>query len=112
MLMSPISPSQLLNEDWQTIESFLPNEWEDIGEQKKDLRRKRKDGFGNLRSLLRTLLLHAGKRYSLKETSVRVKRSGIADVSNVSIMNSLQNSEEWLKELCIKLRVRPFHCVF
>jgi hypothetical protein len=101
--MSPIYPSQLLNEDWQTIESFLPNEWEDIGEQKKALRRKRKDGFGNLRSLLKTLLLHAGKGYSLKETSVRVKRSGIADVSNVSIMNSLQNSEEWLKELCIKL---------
>lgn len=101
--MSTSNTTLLLRENWSVIESYLPNRWQDIGEEKQALRRKRISGFGDLRSLLRTILLHVGKGYSLSETSVRVKRSKIANVSSVSIMNSLRNSEEWLKELCINL---------
>jgi hypothetical protein len=50
-----------------------------------------------------TLLLHVGKGYSLRETVVRAKAAGLAQVSDVALMKRLQKAEEWLRRLCASL---------
>jgi len=60
-------------------------------------------GFDSLNDLLRTLLLHVGKGYSLRETVVRAKAAGMAQVSDVALMKRLQKAEGWLRHLCLSL---------
>jgi hypothetical protein len=50
--------------------------------------------------VLRTLLLHVGKGYSLRETAVQAKLSGLAEVSDVTILNRLRQAEDWFRLLC------------
>src|SRR5712692_5603271 len=59
--------------------------------------------FSSTSDLLRTLLLHVGKGYSLRETAVRAKAAGIAEVSDVALMKRLQKAEAWLRGLCVAL---------
>jgi hypothetical protein len=47
--------------------------------------------------------MHVGTGWSLRETAVRAKLAGIADVSDVTLMNRLRQSEGWLRELCQQL---------
>jgi hypothetical protein len=60
-------------------------------------------GFNSLNDLFRTLLLHVGCGWSLRETAVQAKLAGIADVSDVTLLNRLRQSEEWLRQLCQQL---------
>jgi hypothetical protein len=53
--------------------------------------------------LLRTLLLHVARGYSLRETVVRAKLAHWADVSDVALLKRLRNSEDWLRSLCVEL---------
>jgi hypothetical protein len=53
--------------------------------------------------LLRMLMLHVGRGYSLRETVVRAKLAKWADISDVALLKRLRNSEEWLRLLCIEL---------
>jgi hypothetical protein len=64
---------------------------------------KRLRGFSSPEALLRTLLLHVGLGYSLRETVVRARLAGWADVSDVALLKRMRNSEEWLRFLCIAL---------
>jgi hypothetical protein len=65
--------------------------------------------FGRLREfsspgvLLRTLLLHVARGYSLRETAVRAKLAHWADVSDVALLKRLRKSENWLRSLCVGL---------
>jgi hypothetical protein len=52
---------------------------------------------------LRTLLLHVGCGWSLRETSVQAKLAGIADVSDVTLLNRLRDAENWLRQMCQEL---------
>lgn len=56
-----------------------------------------------MNDLLRTLLLHVGCGWSLRETAVQAKLAGIAEVSDVTLMTRLQQAEGWLRELCQRL---------
>jgi hypothetical protein len=51
-------------------------------------------------AVLRTLLLHAGQGWSLRETAVQTKLAGIAEVSDVALMDRLPLAEPWLRGLC------------
>ncbi len=53
--------------------------------------------------LLRTLLLHVGKGYSLRETVVRAKLMGLADISDVALLKRLRRAGDWLQWLCTGL---------
>ena len=57
-------------------------------------------GFDSLNAVLRTLLLHVGCGYSLRETAVRAKATGVAAVSDVTLLNRLRQAEGWLQGLC------------
>ena len=97
------SLSENIADNWSVVESFLPSNWEALGDINGAMQKKRSTGFGNYRNLLQTLLLHCAKGYSLVETSVRASNAGIANVSSVAIMDGLRKSEAWLKSMCVNL---------
>src|SRR6266567_1819446 len=88
-------------DDWQILLGLLPSEWRQLGRSSGAVRRLR--GFPSLDALLRTLLLHVGCGWSLRETAVQAKLAGIAEVSDVTLLNRLRQSEDWLRQLCQQL---------
>jgi hypothetical protein len=90
-----------IREDWQVLVGLLPTGWEELGRSTGAVTRLR--GFESLSDLFRTLLLHVGCGWSLRETSVQAKLAGIADVSDVTLLNRLRQSEDWLRQLCQQL---------
>jgi hypothetical protein len=87
-----------LHEDWRVLLSLFPIGWEELGRSTGAVARLR--GFRSLNDLFRTLLLHVGCGWSLRETAVQVKLAGIADVSDVTLLNRLRQAEDWLRQLC------------
>jgi hypothetical protein len=92
---------QPLDEDWKLLLNLLPAGWEQQAILCGASERLR--GFATISDLLRTLLLHVGKGYSLRETVVRAKAAGIAEVSDVALLKRLRKAEEWLRRLCASL---------
>src|SRR5713226_7514132 len=90
-----------LREDWQVLLGLFPPNWEQLGRHTRAVTRLR--GFDSLNDLLRTLLLHVGCGWSLRETAVQAKLAGIADVSDVTLLNRLRQAEDWLRQLCQQL---------
>jgi hypothetical protein len=92
---------QPLDEDWNLLLGLLPTEWCQRAVLSGACERLR--GFSSASSLLRTLLLHVGCGYSLRETVVRAKAAGIAEVSDVALLQRLRKAEGWLRGLCVSL---------
>src|ERR1700684_1809402 len=90
-----------LREDWRVLQSLFPTGWEELGRSSGAVTRLR--GFDSLNDLFRTLLLHVGCGWSLRETAVQAKLAGIADISDVTLLNRLRQSEGWLRLLCQQL---------
>ena len=90
-----------LREDWQVLQGLFPAGWEELGRSSGAVARLR--GFNSLNDMFRTLLLHVGCGWSLRETAVQAKLAGIADVSDVTLLNRLRQSEDWLRQLCQQL---------
>src|SRR5580704_15194787 len=88
-------------ENWEILLGLFPPEWRQLGRSSGAVRRLR--GFPSLEALLRTLLMHVGCGWSLRETAVQAKLAGIADVSDVTLLNRLRDSESWLRQLCQQL---------
>ena len=88
-------------EDWAVVLELLPAGWEQVGRSSGAVKRLR--GFASIESLLHTLFLHVGCGWSLRETAVRAKLAGIADVSDVTLLNRLRDAEGWLRHLCRQL---------
>ena len=91
----------ILEENWKVLTSFFPTGWQQMAWQSGAVERLR--GFRSPDLLLRTLLLHVAKGYSLRETVVRAKLANWTDISDVALLKRLRNSEEWLRWLCIEL---------
>ena len=66
---------QPLDEDWNLVLGLLPAQWQQQAVLSGASERLR--GFSSTSSLLRTLLLHVGNGYSLRETVVRAKATGL-----------------------------------
>jgi hypothetical protein len=88
-------------EDWNILKNLLPTHWELLAKETGANRRLR--NFKSVESLMRTLLLHVGLGYSLRETVVRAKMGKIAEISDVALLKRLRSSGEWLKELSLRL---------
>jgi len=88
-------------EDWPVVLELLPCGWEQYGRSSGAVKRLR--GFSSMEALLHTLLLHVGCGWSLRETAVQAKLAGIADVSDVTLLNRLRDAEVWLRHLCRQL---------
>jgi len=87
--------TQHITDDWETLISFLPEGWQSEAKARGALTRCRQ--IGDAETLLRILMIHLAQGYSLKETSVRVKAAGLADISSVGIYKRLRASGEWLR---------------
>ncbi len=83
--------------DWEIITSLLPCGWQDKAREMGAVQRLR--GWNTPEDLLRTLLIHVVEGCSLRETAVRAKLAGLADVSDVAILKKLRASGEWLRWL-------------
>ena len=89
------------DESWDLLLSLLPSDWEQQAVLCGAVERLR--GFRCAGDLLRVLLMHVGKGYSLRETAVRARRSGLADVSDVALLLRLRKVENWWRRLCLAL---------
>lgn len=90
-----------MDEDWPLLLSFFPDGWRDMAADSGALKGLRKDKSPE--SLLRTLLIHLGCGHSLRETVVRAKEAGIADLSDVALLKRLRKSKGWLYAMCVAL---------
>jgi hypothetical protein len=89
------------DESWQLLLSMLPMGWEQQAVLCGAVERLR--GFQSVGELLRVLLMHVGKGYSLRETAVRARRSGLAEVSDVALLLRLRKVQRWWRQLCLGL---------
>jgi len=94
--------------DWEAILSYLPEQWADDARRLGAFTRSR--GFPNPESMLRTLLLHLAQGCSLRETAIRAKRAGLADVSDVAVLKRLRAAEVWLHHLASNLASARMPC--
>jgi hypothetical protein len=89
------------DENWQVLLSLFPPGWDRLAFRHRAVARLR--GFPSAEALLRTLLLHVGRGYSLRETATQAKLAGLAEVSDVTVWNRLRQAEDWLHRLCQEL---------
>lgn len=90
-----------MDEDWPLLLSFFPDGWRDMALDTGALKGLRKDKSPE--NLLRTLLIHFGCGHSLRETVVRAREAGIADLSDVALLKRLRKSKDWLNSMCVAL---------
>jgi hypothetical protein len=89
------------SENWKVLLSLFPENWREEAERCRAVERLR--GFESIEAILRTILLHVGRGYSLRETAAFAEASGLASVSDVTLLNRLRQAEEWLRSLCLSL---------
>ena len=92
---------QAHDEDWNVLLRLFPADWEALARSSGAVRRLR--GFDSVSGLLRTLLLHVGPGHSLRETVVRAKAAGWAEISDVALLKRLRAAGEWWRLLCVAL---------
>ena len=90
-----------MDEDWALLRTFFPDDWKELAVSTGALKGLRK--HKSAESLLRTLLIHLGCGHSLRETVVRAKKAGLADLSDVALLKRLRKSRKWLYALCVEL---------
>lgn len=88
-------------EDWELLRSFLPGNWRELARETGALKGLRKDKSEE--NLLRVLLIHLGCGHSLRETVVRAREAGLAELSDVALLKRLKKSGDWLRALCLEL---------
>jgi Transposase DDE domain len=91
----------IAEENWKVLASLFPAGWQQMAWQSGAVQRLR--GFPSPDVLLRMLMLHVSRGYSLRETVVRAKLANWADISDVALLKRLRNREQWLRCLCIEL---------
>ncbi len=88
-------------ENWQVLLSLFPSGWREEAVRTGAVERLR--GFSSPEALLRVLLLHVARGFSLRETVVQAKLAQLADISDVALLKRLRKSEDWLRSLCVSL---------
>jgi len=92
---------RIVEDNWKVLASLIPARWQQMAWESGAVERLR--GFPSPDVLLRMLMLHVSRGYSLREMVVRAKLANWADISDVALLKRLRNSEEWLRLLCIEL---------
>jgi DDE family transposase len=90
-------------DNWPLLASFLPTGWQEQAKTSGALTRSR--GVSGPEPLLRILLIHLANGYSLAETTVRARQTGLADMTAVALFKRLRASEHWLQWLAKELGV-------
>ena len=80
------------NEDWKLLLSFFPPNWKELGQVTGALKGLRQDK--NEENCMRTLLLHLGCGFSMRETVVRARQAKLAELSDVALLKRLRKSKD------------------
>jgi len=89
------------DEDWNLLLSFFPPDWRELAAVTKALKGLRQDKSEE--NYIRTLLLHLGCGFSMRETVVRARHAKLAELSDVALLKRLRKSKDWLYRLCCAL---------
>jgi Transposase DDE domain len=87
--------------DWELLLRQFPDGWETQAHLTGAIERFRR--FRSVEDLLRTLLLHVGLGYSLRETAVRATQTGLARVSDVAVLDRMRKAGAWFRWICNRL---------
>ncbi len=90
-----------MTEDWPILLSFFPDNWLDLAVSTDASKGLRKDKAAE--DYIRTLLIHLGCGYSMRETVTRAKLAGLADISDVALLGRLRKAKDWLRAMCLKM---------
>ena len=93
---------KIMDEEWDLLAGFLPNDWRDLAKDTGAMRRAR----GAITSpgiLLQILLMHVATGLSLKQAAARARVQGLASISDVALLKRLRTSELWLRELARRM---------
>ena len=90
-----------MTEDWPVLLSFFPSNWVEMASATDALKGLRKDK--DAENYLRTLLIHIGCGYSMRETVTRARLAGFADISDVAFLGRLRKAKDWLHGMCVAL---------
>src|SRR6266850_56108 len=85
---------RIAKENWQVLTSLFPAGWRQMAWQSGAVERLR--GFPSPEVVLRMLMLHVARGYSLRETVVRAKLANWTDISDVALLKRLRR---WCVEL-------------
>ena len=84
-----------VGEDFEYLVRLLPEGWQAKAKELGALKRCRKVESAEV--LLRVLLIHLAEGCSLRETALRAARGGLAQLSDVAIMDRLRLSRSWFR---------------
>lgn len=87
-----------IGRNWEMLVGLLPPTWRERARSSNAVERLR--GFKDIESLLHCLLIHVGCGYSLRETAASAMMTNLAHVSDVTLLDRLRKSEEWLQQMC------------
>jgi len=79
-----------VDEDWNLVLSFFPSNWKELTQVTDALKGLRQDKSEE--NYIRTLLLHLGCGFSMRETVVRAKQAKLAELSDVALLKRLHKS--------------------
>src|ERR1019366_287100 len=96
-----LTTANAANEDWKLLLSFFPPNWKELGQVTEALKGLRQDKSEE--NYMRTLLLHLGCGFSMRETVVRARQAKLAELSDVALLKRLRKSKDWLYRLCCAL---------
>ena len=81
-----------MTEDWPVLMSFFPEDWLETAAATGVTTKLRKDK--DVENYLRTLLIHLACGHSMRETVVRAKMAGLANISDVVAFSDLDTDVE------------------
>lgn len=87
--------SSAIESEWALITRYLPENWQELARTHGALVRAR--GIKDADTLLRVILLHVATGLSLRQTVVRAKNAGLAEITDVALLKRLKASEPWLR---------------
>jgi hypothetical protein len=90
------------NENWDCLKRFFPKGWEEMARPLGAWRRTPRS-IASTETLLRLLLIHLADGCSLRETAVRAREGGLADISDVALLKRLIASGDWLRWMAVEL---------
>ncbi len=85
-----------LDQDWSLVMQMLPTQWQSKATELGAVRRQLRN-FKDVASMLRVLLIHLADGCSLRETALRAKAGGLADVSDVALFKRLRSCGDWFQ---------------
>jgi hypothetical protein len=99
--------TETLLREWSVITGFLPPDWRELARSTGAFTRGRE--IRDPDTLLLLLMLHIGTGLSMRQTAARAERAGLAQITDVSLLDRMRKSGPWLRILAQRLFAESPH---